>query len=160
MKLAAETKPLREVTTRKSTPVSPPMPELISQKIAPMQESLTELERIIPATYDELFADARTIPAMERHFQLIADSAVDCNNIILERAGLDKAETYFGTFTALRDHQLLPAHLADSLAPSVGLRNAIVHRYETVDRMRMYQSMQRFIPLFKEYLSVIVKAAQ
>ena len=101
--------------------------ELIKQKIALCEESLAALEGIFPSTYDGLFTDPLTLPAIERYFQLIVDSAVDCNNLILEKYGKDAAETYFGTFTALRDNAFLTPGLADALAPSVGMRNALVH---------------------------------
>lgn len=131
--------------------------ELIKQKIALCEESLAALEKIFPATYDDLFIDPLTLPAVERYFQLVVDSAVDCNNLLLESRGIEKPDTYFGTFTALRDHQLLPAALADSLAPSIGLRNALVHRYEGIQRKRMHESITKFLPLYRTYLGEILK---
>ena len=131
--------------------------ELIQQKIALCEESLTALERIFPATYEGLFSDPLVQPAIERYLQLVVDSAVDCNNLVLEKRGIEKAETYFGTFTALREHALLDASLADQLAPSVGLRNALVHRYEGIDRKRMYESIKRFLPLYRSYLAGMLK---
>jgi len=131
--------------------------DLIKQKIALCEESLSALEKIFPGTYDELFADPLLLPSVERYFQLVVDSAVDCNNLILERSGKEKAETYFGTFTALRDHALLTPGLADSLAPSVGLRNALVHRYENIERKRMYESIKKFLPLYRMYLVGVVR---
>lgn len=130
--------------------------ELIRQKIALCEESLTALEKIFPASYEGLFDDPLSLPAIERYFQLVVDASVDCNNLILEKNEIEKAETYFGTFTALRDHNLL-SEVADQLAPSVGLRDALVHRYEGIDRKRMYESMRRFIPLYKAYLTEVIK---
>lgn len=131
--------------------------ELVRQKIALCEESLAALEKIFPGTYDGLFSDPLVLPAIERYFQLVIDSAVDCNNLLLEKKNIERAETYFGTFTALRDHGLLSASLADGLAPSVGLRNALVHRYEGIDRKRMYESIKKFLPLYRAYLKEMLK---
>lgn len=130
--------------------------ELIKQKIALCEESLGALEKIFPASYDGLFNDPLTLPAIERHFQLVVDSAVDCNDLLIEKRGIERPDTYFGTFTALRDNRLLSPAVADSLAPSVGLRNALVHRYEGIERRRMYESIKKFMPLYRAYLKEIV----
>lgn len=131
--------------------------ELIQQKLSLCEETLAALEKIFPPSYEGLFTDPLTLPAIERYFQLLIDSAVDCNDLLLEKAGVERAETYFGTFTALRDHKLLDASIADKLAPSVGLRNALVHRYEGIDRKRMYESIKKYLPLYRAYLVEILK---
>lgn len=130
--------------------------ELIKQKMALCEESLAALERIFPESYEGLFNDPLTMPAIERYLQLVVDSAVDCNNLVLEKKGIEKADTYFGTFTMLRDRKLLSASLVDQIAPSVGLRNALVHRYEGIDRKRMYESIKKFLPLYRTYLVEIL----
>lgn len=129
--------------------------ELIKQKIAMCEEALSALEQAFPSDYEGLFGNPLTLPAIERHFQLIVDSAVACNDLLLETKGLEKADTYYGTFTALRDAGVLPTSIADPLAPSVGLRNALVHRYEGVERKRMYESIKKFIPMYREYLKTM-----
>lgn len=131
--------------------------EIIKQKIALCEESLAALEKIFPSEYDDLFGDPLLLPAIERHFQLVVDSAIDCNSLILEARGGDKPETYFGTFTALGEGGVIPNELARRLAPSVGLRNALVHRYEGIDRRRMYDSIGAFIRLYHEYLRGIAQ---
>lgn len=132
------------------------MNELFEQKIRLCNDALTELERIFPTVYNGLFTDPLLLPAIERHFQILVDAAVDCNNILLEAMHKDKADSYFGTFTAVRDAGIISPELADSLAHSVGLRNALVHRYETIDRVRMYESMKKFIARYRVYLKEIV----
>ena len=131
--------------------------ELIKQKIALCEESLTALERIFPHDFDTLFSDPLTLPALERYFQLVVDSAVDCNNLLLETKNVQKPETYFGTFTALGESGIITSALAARLAPSVGLRNALVHRYEGIDRKRMHVSIGKFIELYREYLVAITR---
>ena len=145
------------LTTKACASALSRMSELIKQKIALCQESLDGLEKIFPETYEGLFSDDKTLPAIERYFQLVVDAAVDCNNLILEAANAPREETYFGTFTALRDRSLMPSTILNALAPSVGLRNALVHRYETIDRERMYESMKKFIRLYREYLKVLAE---
>jgi uncharacterized protein YutE (UPF0331/DUF86 family) len=119
------------------------MSELLKQRIALCEESLTELESIFPEEYDGLFTNRLMLPSVERYFQLVVDSAVDCNDVILELKNARKPETYFGTFTALRDEGLLTASIAETLAPSVGLRNALVHRYEKIGRRPLPRPLGR-----------------
>ncbi|KKW22957.1 MAG: hypothetical protein UY70_C0008G0006 [Candidatus Kaiserbacteria bacterium GW2011_GWB1_52_6] len=131
--------------------------ELIQQKIALCEESLAALEKIFPQDFEALFPDPLTLPAIERYFQLVVDSAVDCNNLILETKEREKPETYFGTFTALGESGVISSDLAAQIAPSVGLRNALIHRYEGIDRKRMHSSIGKFIQLYRQYLRAISK---
>lgn len=133
--------------------------EILKQKIALCEEALSALEKTVPESYDDLFDDPLLLPAIERYFQLLVDAAVDCNNAVLEMRGVDRAETYYGTFSAMRDNGLLPPDVSDALAPSVGLRNALVHRYENIDRRRMHASVKKFLPLYREHLAHLARAA-
>ena len=49
----------------------------------------------------------------------------------------------------------LPHELAYALAPSVGLRNLLVHEYEKVDLERMIRDAKQNIGQFREYVGYI-----
>ena len=122
-----------------------------------MQESLKDLQQQIPSTFKEYEASKNLQHILERLFQLVVDSAVDINTGLLEKKGIHKADTYFGTFTAMSEAGLLPSELTSRIAQSVGLRNALIHRYETIDKERAYKGLKKFTELYQEYLSIVEK---
>lgn len=129
--------------------------ELAAKKMVMLQDSLQKLEELLPETFDAYKDSVNTQLILERLFQLVVDSAVDINNALLEQRGKSKADTYFGTFTAMDDAKLLPVGFAARIASSVGLRNALIHRYETLDHARAYEGMKKFAKLYREYLIII-----
>ena len=131
--------------------------ELLKKKIVLCQESLASLAKIFPENVQALLSDTTTLAAVERFFQIVVDSAVDINNELLLAKGKDRVDTYYSSFVALGDAGLVPRELAAALAASVGLRNTLVHRYETIDRDRMFFSMKKFIGLYQEYLVTVAR---
>jgi uncharacterized protein YutE (UPF0331/DUF86 family) len=129
--------------------------DVLTQKITLLTESLRDLSAVLPASFALFTESPLVVPAAERYFQLVVDAAVELNTKILDERGI-KTETYFATFEKMKDCGLIDADLAQRIAPSVGLRNAIVHRYETVQRQRMFDSMHAFLPLYQRYAAALV----
>lgn len=74
--------------------------------------------------------DTFQLHAYERIFQLIVDEMLDINTHIIAKKDLEKPRDYQGTFAILGRAEILPDDFAFKIAPVVGLRNIIVHRYE------------------------------
>ena len=133
------------------------MNELLEQKLKLAVSALDSLARVFPGDYEKFTEESLVVPSVERYFQLLVDAVVDCNQVILEMRKKEPEETYFGTFTALADEGVVTEELAQKIAPSVGLRNALVHRYENIERRRVYESIKVFIPLYRDYIEAISK---
>lgn len=133
------------------------MPELLAKKIALIQDYLTRLEGFLRQCTGEKLVDDAAVLSIERLFQLMVDEAVDVNTLILEKEKQPLPDTNQATFQALVTRGILSKELYAKIAGSVGLRNRLVHRYETVQRSVLFKDAPRYAAAYKEYLTAIIK---
>ena len=131
--------------------------EVLKSKLNLLTTSLEKLVNNFPDSFEEFQKNDLVLSASERYFQLIVDAVVDCNQILIEENNLPPSDTYFNTFIILSKTHLFPDGSLDQLSNCVGTRNAIVHRYESIQLKREYEDIKKYIPLLKEYLKVLVR---
>ena len=66
------------------------------------------------------------------------------NAHLIAETGAPIPDDYYSGFVAMGDLGILSAELAQRLAPSAGLRNRLVHEYETLDDDRSWRQSPRF----------------
>ena len=132
------------------------MPEIISKKISLLKEYIENLDGFLKKG-SEGVVDEAVFLSIERLFQLIVDEAVDINAIILEKEKKPFPDTNQATFEVLVDIGAIPKELHLKIAGSVGLRNRLVHRYETVQRRVLVEEVAKYIIAYKEYVMLMVK---
>lgn len=131
--------------------------DLITKKLALMHEYLEELEPLVVQGEDALLADKLKYHTAERLFQLIVDTMIDINTHIIREQTLLVPDDPQSTFITLGEASVLPNDFAKKIAPIVGLRNAVVHRYETVSVKRFVHELVRDFTDFKIYATVIAE---
>lgn len=132
--------------------------ELIEKKISQIQALIEQLAEILKRPFSEFHTDLLAVRAAERNFQLLADIAIDINNQIVLEAGKEIPDTYRQSFLGLGRESILSTVLAETLAESAKLRNILVHEYDfEEDYQKFYESAKKFLPAYREYLSVIQK---
>ncbi|MCX6739059.1 MAG: DUF86 domain-containing protein [Candidatus Parcubacteria bacterium] len=129
--------------------------ELVCERMNQMSQSLSELEPLLKKETSEIVRDTVVLHAIERLFQLIVDGAVSINNHIITKSGFAPVEDYQGTFTILSQNNVLPMDFSLKIAPSVGLRNQVVHKYGDVNLTRLIEEIKTDIGDFPEYLKKI-----
>jgi uncharacterized protein YutE (UPF0331/DUF86 family) len=129
--------------------------DIIKSKIKLIFENLQKLENTLPKSFDEFQKNDVYRSASERYFQLIVDAIVDCNQILIEINNLEVSDTYFNTFGNLVGKSIFPDDFLEKISYCVGSRNAIIHRYENIQLKREYEDMQKYLPLFSQYLKII-----
>ncbi len=129
--------------------------DILKEKIKLIAQNLPKLISFLPASFEEFQKDDLSRGASERYFQLIVDSIIDCNQILIEINNLEIGDTYLKTFTNLIGKSIFPDDLLKKVSFCVGTRNAIVHRYENIQLKREYEDMHKYAPLFTEYLKII-----
>ena len=134
--------------------------EIILAKLGYIQEYLDKLEPLLRIPTEELLADDLRLPVIERYLQLMIDAALDINTLIIQNENLQPSEDYQGTFVILSAHKVLPHELAFALAPSVGLRNLLVHQYEKIDKKMKVDNAKRDIDQYREYKKHIFEYAE
>lgn len=131
--------------------------ELITDKLIKMKEYLNQLKKIAPDTYQDYLKDLVSKYAVERLIQLIVDLALDINNIILAYLQKPPASDYFNSFIDLAECRVLNESFAVKIAPSTGLRNRLVHEYETINDRIVFESISETIEQYTLYMKEINK---
>jgi len=129
--------------------------ELINERMTQMSQFLSELDPLLKKETGEIVHDTVLLHAIERLFQLIIDGAVSINNHIIVKNGFSPSEDYQSTFIILAQNNALPMDFALKIAPSVGLRNQVVHKYGDVNLTRLIDEIKTDIGDFPEYLKKI-----
>ncbi len=131
--------------------------DLIKNKMYDIQGYYRELEPILKEESRSIIENVVKLRATERLFQLIVDAAIDINTHIISESDFQVPNDYQGTFVTLGDNKVLPMDFAGKIAPSVGLRNLIVHKYGKVDIKKMVDDIKNNISQYLEYLKHINK---
>ena len=129
--------------------------ELVKNKMADIQGYYNELEPILKLGSKEVIEDNLKIHTAERLFQLIVDAAVDINTHILSESDFKIPDDYQSTFIILAENKILPMDFALKIAPSVGLRNLVVHKYGKVNIKRMIDDIKNELGQYLDYLKHI-----
>lgn len=132
--------------------------ELINEKLIKLVSYIHELKEIKPDNFKEYSKDVIRRYAIERLIQLIIDLALDINNIILSSMEKPPASDYFNSFIDLIELNIFDHEFANNIAPSTGLRNRLVHEYESIDDRIVYESIDKVIAFYSKYVSYINKS--
>ena len=131
--------------------------ELVINKMADIQKYLEEMAPILKYEAREIIDDNLKLHTVERLFQLIVAAAIDINTHIIIETELNVPDDYQSTFMTLGEHKILAMDFAVAIAPSVGLRNLIIHKYGKVDIKKMVDDIKNNIGQYKEYLENIAE---
>lgn len=130
-------------------------PKLVRGKLASLQEHLGHLRPLATTSIDLLRKDPIRRGAAERFVQLVVDTAVDVNNHVLIESGHAPGRDYYGSFIGLARIGVLSDRLARALGGTTGIRNRLVHNYETVDISRFHRSLPPLIRNYTKYVAAI-----
>ena len=129
----------------------------VEAKLSYIQTYYQELEGVLGYSDQEIKLDILMLRALERIIQLIVDEITDINNHIIRYAQLRVPEDFQSAFFILAENKILPEEFARRIAPVVGLRNRLIHRYEKVDVEILLNTIRRNKEDFKGYVKHILK---
>lgn len=129
--------------------------ELIKSKLSDLQGYFMELEPILNEEARTIIENSLKLHTVERLFQLIVDTAVDINTHLISASDFKIPDDYQSTFLILAENRILPMDLAVKIAPSVGLRNLVVHKYGRVDVKKMVDDIKDEIGQYRDYMQHI-----
>lgn len=104
---------------------------------------------------DEILGDSFKYHTLERLFQLVVDTMIDINRHIIKEKHLGAPDDLESTFKLLGEAHMLTDAFAAKIAPIVGVRNMIVHRYEKLDRNIFVRNVQKNFGDFANYVKQI-----
>jgi len=131
--------------------------EIIYKKLEQMKVLLSELEMLLEKPFSATHSDIIAIRAAERDFQLIVELASDINTtILIEKTG-ETPDSYRSSFSNLAKLGIFDEQTLSKLITSARLRNILIHEYDfDEDYKKFYESAQEFIPVYHEYVKVIL----
>ncbi|NJD03877.1 MAG: DUF86 domain-containing protein [Ruminiclostridium sp.] len=129
--------------------------EVILEKLLKIKEYIEQLKKIKPESYKKYVGDMTSKYAVERIIQLIVDQALDINNILLSYMKKPPATDYFNSFIDLGECGVFDQTFALGIAPSAGLRNRLVHEYESVNDEIVYKSIDKVANMYTKYLIIV-----
>lgn len=132
-------------------------PSVIKRKVKKMLEYLNELESMRDISLEDYLKDFRNKRIVERLIQLIVDVAVDINTHIIVDAGRPAPDDAYSSFVEVGKMGVLREELALAIAPSAGERNIIVHEYEDIDDVTVFESIDDTLNLYREYVTAVLE---
>lgn len=129
----------------------------VVSKLELMQGYFADLDPLLIPRDEDILADRTSSAAIEHYFQLIVDAAIDINTAIIKREGIQSPDDYQGTYDAMSRCKALPSELAFAMAPSVGLRNALVHVYEKLIPAKVIHDIKHNMHQYKQYMRHILE---
>lgn len=132
-------------------------PEVTSRKLSLLIENIDLLKKYKNAGIPKLNKNHLEV---ERLLHLIVEIACDINyHLIVQQKG-HPPKSLFDSFLEMADLKIIPKKLALDLAPSAGLRNALVHMYDRVETLFIQKSIHSIFTFFPEYIKCIQKSIQ
>jgi uncharacterized protein YutE (UPF0331/DUF86 family) len=131
--------------------------EIVQEKLLSLQGYYTELKEFEKITFADYCGNNLYRRTVERLIQLIVEAATDINNILLKSLSKGPTADYYSSFMELAEAGILPGDFAESIAPSTGLRNIIVHEYQKLDNRIVYESIQDTLKYYLKYMDIISK---
>lgn len=129
--------------------------EIVRRKLAHLDRYLGELEAHRGLALGEYVAPGGPRRTVERLIQLIVETAADINvHVVTELEGQPPTD-HRGSFSAAARLGLIPADLAQRLAPSAGLRKALVHDYADIDEARVHAAIPLVLDGFRGYARAV-----
>lgn len=128
---------------------------LIITKFNDIKMYLQEIEPILTLSSYEIVKDYLKLRTLERDFQLLVDTMIAINTHIISRLQLSVGDDYQSTFEILGENKIIPLDFALKIAPVVGLRNKVVHKYGRVDKKQMIEELKTGCSDFKAYIKMI-----
>ena len=129
--------------------------QYIEKKLENIKIYSQELEQVFVASETEIKRDFLKYRTLERLLQLLVDEMIDVNNHFIKRLDLKMPDDFQSTFLILANNNILPEDFADRLAPVVGLRNRLVHRYEEVNLNVFLEALKSQKDDFRNYVKHI-----
>lgn len=128
---------------------------LIKQKLTNMASYVKEMMPYLQEPVKAYLKDSGRRRIVERLAQVIVESAIDINGLLIERAGNVPPATAYRSFESVHKLGAIDDQLTARFHRHVGLRNRIVHDYDVLDNKIVYHSAKRLFDDAKQYIGSV-----
>lgn len=128
---------------------------LIHRKIALISKDLRGLKPMSLLSQKEYFRKIDYEILAERYLERIITRMIDINYHLIVESNNPPPKDYFSSFTELGKLGILAPDFSEKLAKYAGLRNRLVHEYNTLDERKIYLAVKTIIKDAPRYLNYI-----
>jgi uncharacterized protein YutE (UPF0331/DUF86 family) len=126
-------------------------PEVKKRKLQKLIQYLNDLKKHENSSFDQFMQNHYEV---ERIIQLLIESSSDLIFHELSKHNVTP-DSYREAFILAGKKDILPEELANSLALATGMRNILVHEYETIDYKLVHKSIKTALRDFAEFLKAL-----
>ncbi len=134
--------------------------QIVEKFLKEALEAIDEIESIVNTEESTFIRDRRARFSLRYSVILAVEALADIAVAILEKDFNQVAETYREAFIKLAENAVINLSTAREMAKLASLRNIIVHRYWTVDDLKIYEEakkggvevLRKFIQEVKQYI--------
>jgi len=119
-------------------------------------EKINDIEEWTSVDISDFISDKKTRLAVYKAFQELVEASFDIVAMACRDSRIISKDDY-ANIEALYQKNLIEEGLKNALAESNGLRNRLVHRYNTLDDTIAFESILELLPNFKYFAEVIEK---
>lgn len=130
---------------------------VVLAKLDNLQRCVHRIEQKFPSDLKELQADLDIQDIVSLNLQRAIQSCVDACSVILSWSEDQTPDSMAQSFELLQRSEILSKNVADNMIKAVGLRNLLVHEYESVDWKIIYHVVQNNLKDFRQFAAEIVK---
>ena len=137
-----------------------PRREVMQQRLREIRDLLDYFSALGDIDASELEANIERRMAVERGLTHLVDLAVKINSAVVTAVRGVPPPDYHQSFVHAGEIGVIPADLAVRLAPSAGLRNRLVHEYDTIDYAQVAQATRSATVDYGEYVRAVAAYLQ
>jgi uncharacterized protein YutE (UPF0331/DUF86 family) len=129
--------------------------ELITRKLLLIARDLEQLRAMLPEDVEAYLGSLRDQAMVERYLERMIGRAIDINFHLITESGHAPPSDYHSSFRQLAELKILDHDFATRIAHAAGLRNRLVHEYDTIDPQKVYAALQsalRDIPVYLRHV--------
>jgi len=130
--------------------------ELVTRKIVLISGDLEELRKLASSGVESYLADPYKEILAERFLERMVSRMIDINYHIITGSEKPPPKDYYDSFTELGKMGILDPKFAARIASSAGLRNRIVHEYDDIDPVKVFEAIQSALADLPIYLKAVL----
>lgn len=119
-----------------------------------MDERCADVEEWTSSGISDFTSDKKTRLAVYKAFQELIETSLDIAAMVCKDSRIVPRDDYTN-IEELYNRNIIDERLNKALAESNGLRNRLVHRYNSLDDRTAFESIHTLIPAFKQLEDVM-----
>jgi uncharacterized protein YutE (UPF0331/DUF86 family) len=132
--------------------------EIVRRLMNEAKEALDEIENIISMKADAFLASRSARFSLRYSIVLIVEVLADLSIAILENDFDEVVESYRDAFIKLATKGVISSEYMQTMVRLAGLRNLVVHRYWTIDDVKIYENAkENGVKALKDFMNKVME---